>query len=157
MRIEMHRDGGNSIRCPKPVWGRHAGKIWSAVTADSGMQSVQTGLPVYGMVLSSTACYAHRYATFPVGNCTRYLNVNDAILADFESHMVFAPDAVWLWVVIGAIVEDCLVPKAEWFSVLPLVHQIAACSQDWRITATAMCQALCDAVARDEYAREAVC
>jgi len=151
MRIELRRDGRTAAGHPAPLWGFHAGKIWTATTDSSSRQSARLGLSVYGMVLSNTDCYGGAGTFIPVGKVSRYMTVSDAILADFEQHMVFAPEAVWLWLVLGAIVEGCLVPKAEVFNVLPPAHQAAACSQDWRLTAAVMCAAFCEAISRDEY------
>jgi len=153
MRIELRRDGRTAAGHPAPLWGFHAGKLWTATTDSSSRQSGRLGLSVYGMVLSDTTYYESTGVFIPIGRDSRYLDVSDASLSDFEQHMVFAPGAVWLWLNIGAIVAGCLVPKAELFNVFPLVHQLAAHRQEWRITAAAVCEAFCEAISRDEYAK----
>lgn len=153
MRIELRRDGRTAAGHPAPLWGFHAGKIWTATTDSSSRQSARLGLSVYCMVLSDTKSYDSAGTFIPVGKASRYMTVSVARLSDFEQHMVFAPEAVWVWLPIGAIVEGCLVPKAEVFNVLPPSHQSAACSQDWRLTATVLCETFCEAIYRDEYGR----
>lgn len=153
MRIELQRDGRTAAGHPAPLWGFHAGKIWTATTDSSSKQSPRLGLSVYCMVLGSIESYETANTFIPINGRSYYLDVTNTILEDFEQHMVFASGAVWLWLSIGTVVEGCLIPKADLFKVLPLEHQVAAHAQDWRITAAAMCEVICEGISRDEYAR----
>lgn len=141
----------------KSLWGVHAGKVWAALRGGCSRQHNNPDT-VYGMVLGHVDIYTESgvYIPFDVYGKreSRWLNANDALLADFEQHTVFADGAVWLWMVLGICDKQYLVPSADLFHLIPPSSDIMAWDRPWQDTATIMCKSLCAAVARDEYARE---
>lgn len=156
MLIEIDR-GSLPLPYQKSLWGVHAGKVWAALRGGCSRQHSNPDT-VFGMVLSRSESYTDSGVYIPFElygrREQRWLNANPAMREDFEQHMVFAADAIWLWMVLGSCDKEYLIPKGDLFHLIPPSPNIMAWDRPWQDTAAIMCRSLCDAVARDEYARE---